>query len=652
MQRAESVRRWMRHAVSAVSLGSLLATTAAEADPPLFFTDTPFDPPADVAIYTVDPSTGVLTLRANLGPAYGPIYGLAAVDDRTLYATGTDNAHTVCPGSGEACLLLRIELGPNATTPATVTVVGPVVVGTAVVGEITGLTFRANGTLYAASQASEGLYIVDPESAQATLVGVANIDLHGGDITFDADDRLWVWVNTGSTTGLYQMGASDAFCTLLDPEPGMNLAGLAALGHTNVLYGASTFTDRLVEVDPAIGLTGVTVPLTLDGSPFDHKRGDLDSPFCENDAACDDADTCTTDRCTAGGCRYLAIDSTCDGLDDDCDDLIDEDYVVDSGCFLPGACASGNVPSSCSEGVEISCQTGVPAADDTLCNGIDDDCNGQTDEDFVSAPTACGVGACVAAGATSCVAGSVVDSCTPGSPAPDDTLCNGIDDDCDGPVDEDGDQDGDGVPGCFDNCPAISNVEQTNTDGDASGDACDCAPSDPLDSPPAEADGVAVNKVGGTATISWSPGSATESFQVYRGFRSPGRPWEYNQTCIAHGVEGTSTQDDVVPLPGTTFFYLVAREGCGVSILGRDSGGNPIPNADPCPSAGQDADADGTIEAVDNCPGLSNSAQADSDGDGHGDACDNCALANPDQRDHDGDGVGDPCDPEFVPPAP
>jgi hypothetical protein len=35
------------------------------------------------------------------------------------------------------------------------------------------------------------------------------------------------------------------------------------------------------------------------------------------------------------------------------------------------------------------------------------------------------------------------------------------------------DGDGDGVPDASDNCPAVANNEQTNTDGDASGNACD-----------------------------------------------------------------------------------------------------------------------------------------------------------------------------------
>jgi hypothetical protein len=48
----------------------------------------------------------------------------------------------------------------------------------------------------------------------------------------------------------------------------------------------------------------------------------------------------------------------------------------------------------------------------------------------------------------------------------------------------------------------------------------------------------------------------------------------------------------------------------------------PIPNDDPCPSTGQDADGDGVEEAADNCPGVFNPAQDDGDGDGLGDACD------------------------------
>ena len=72
-----------------------------------------------------------------------------------------------------------------------------------------------------------------------------------------------------------------------------------------------------------------------------------------------------------------------------------------------------------------------------LCDGIDNDCDTSIDEDFAPQPTSCGVGACAATGDLQCVEGSVVDSCGPGAAEADDAVCNGVDDDCDGVVDED-----------------------------------------------------------------------------------------------------------------------------------------------------------------------------------------------------------------------
>ncbi|MDH3254142.1 MAG: family 16 glycosylhydrolase [Acidobacteriota bacterium] len=73
-----------------------------------------------------------------------------------------------------------------------------------------------------------------------------------------------------------------------------------------------------------------------------------------------------------------------------------------------------------------------------------------------------------------------------------------------------------------------------------------------------------------------------------------------------------------------------------------------------------DGDGDRIPNVLDNCPTVSNAAQADNDGDGRGDVCDgdddddgiadsddNCPLdANAGQEDYENDGLGDACDPD------
>ncbi len=71
-------------------------------------------------------------------------------------------------------------------------------------------------------------------------------------------------------------------------------------------------------------------------------------------------------------------------------------------------------------GDACDCNPTIPLLpDDTTCNGIDDDCNGAVDDGYAPLVTACGIGACVRAGATSCVGGVVLDSCVAGTPDSD-----------------------------------------------------------------------------------------------------------------------------------------------------------------------------------------------------------------------------------------
>jgi hypothetical protein len=142
------------------------------------------------------------------------------------------------------------------------------------------------------------------------------------------------------------------------------------------------------------------------------------------------------DSCEAG--TPALSDTTCDGIDDDCDGGVDEDYLPEATTCGLGACGATGL-TLCEAGQVVdSCQAAPPiASDDATCDGVDDDCDGVADEDYVSQATTCGVGACGALGLLSCESGRTVDSCESGAPAHGDATCDGIDDDCDGLVDED-----------------------------------------------------------------------------------------------------------------------------------------------------------------------------------------------------------------------
>ena len=123
-----------------------------------------------------------------------------------------------------------------------------------------------------------------------------------------------------------------------------------------------------------------------------------------------------------------------------------------------------------------------PGAQET-CNGVDDDCDGEADEEVSGGAclTQNELGACE--GAVVCVDGSMV--CSGQEALPE--ICDGVDNDCDGLVDEsypdsdldglpdciDDDADDDQVPNGSDNCPTQPNMDQEDLDLDGSGDACD-----------------------------------------------------------------------------------------------------------------------------------------------------------------------------------
>ena len=126
----------------------------------------------------------------------------------------------------------------------------------------------------------------------------------------------------------------------------------------------------------------------------------------------------------------------CNAFDDDCDGRTDEDFDIGAACEVGiGECRTSGI-SECDFDGGVTCTARVSEPENEVCNGLDDDCDGLADEDFdLRAPCQVGIGQCLQNGETQCSEdGGVVCDGIPGDPA--DEACNNVDDDCDGATDE------------------------------------------------------------------------------------------------------------------------------------------------------------------------------------------------------------------------
>jgi hypothetical protein len=191
--------------------------------------------------------------------------------------------------------------------------------------------------------------------------------------------------------------------------------------------------------------------------------------------------------CNAGGTGIKcpteanAVAETCNNEDDDCDGKID---AGDDSLYRPlcenqnGVCAGLTKPVSlCSTGTWAACNTAAyqqsgfyQEGTETSCDGRDNDCSGAVDEDFSLTQLngavvwginqACGAGICNG-GTTVCNAGKNGIYCPTEANATTE-VCNELDDNCNGSVDETHPDKGQKCPqgagACYNVCTKICNI--------------------------------------------------------------------------------------------------------------------------------------------------------------------------------------------------
>jgi MYXO-CTERM domain-containing protein len=261
----------------------------------------------------------------------------------------------------------------------------------------------------------------DPNAAKSAIVGIIAQNVPPAEICNGMDDNC---------NGLIDEGVSNA-CINCTP------------GNTSAACGGFSYNPNDPnDPDNKLGAAAHHCAVETCNCKDDNCNGQIDEGLPPN--ACGQP------------CGCAVPTEICNGLDDNCNGQIDEGFNVGAACDngQVGACKRAGLMVCTADGKGTVCNAPMVTPGTEVCNGIDDNCNGQIDEGTlpgVGEKCGNGLGTCQS-GTYVCTNGKLVCNAT-GMPMPE--ICNGIDDNCDGVIDN-GNFPQTGMP-CL--CPGLTQAE-------------------------------------------------------------------------------------------------------------------------------------------------------------------------------------------------
>lgn len=515
------------------------------------------------------------------------------------------------------------------------TVVGDILPGTTV--GAADITFTSDGTLYGWSEDTDDLVVIDKQTGAGTVVGDSDLSTYGSGLAASPIDRLFFAGNGDTPQSDPAEDDPDAgTLRLLDPATGRSTMPVPFSGDISgnqwpisalafrpdgTLFGTVLDFDQdgvrpayLITIGPRNGVitrVGATVD-RLDAIAFESIPADLQ-------IAVDDVPDPVVSRqpidyvITVSNASQFDVPNVV--LRHELPENVSEFLAATSGCTADGLTVTCAIPN-------------IPAGDD----------------------------ANIIIGARFTAAGMFVSRTSVSFPGTDPQPA---DNNVETSTTVLPDFDGDGVDDATDNCLTVSNEDQTDSDEDGAGDACDDCPMSPDKIAPgvcgcaaAEAGDENGDGVPDCFEIDLCPTDESKTLPGACGCGVPDDdedengipdcfgldlcPEDENKTnpgACGCGISDEDTNNDGVPdcftidlcpddpnkaLPGACGCGQVDTPGCGAGGGGGSGGGGPLPN---------DADRDNVPDSRDLCPGTRRGQQVNSDG---------CAQ---EELDNDGDGI-------------